>query len=299
MSDLSSAAGPLVYGIPLALWIAGGVGLLSPFIAWRSNANSRKNLDKQLAHDSEQLERRLEHEAEQRDRERQMSLRREVYLEAAAALTHANGLVGRITSVDIDQRLLAEELAVDLSKLAKVHIVGSPETVQAIMNYVNELGPSFIELMAMRSPLVIRKSAIDLQQTLFDSALAEQNRITAMMQQLNIDGVIDPARWERLRDQHRIAAEDCVRHSTRQSELWREQLADMSALGEHLFARIEKLVRLLPAAILAVRSEMENPLDADWYKALWSEQTANMKVATSKLIESLRQSTGTSRDGDG
>src|SRR2546421_7063515 len=45
------------------------------FRSWRSNANAKKNLFRQL-----------EHDAEQRKLEREMTLRRDVYLPAAAAL---------------------------------------------------------------------------------------------------------------------------------------------------------------------------------------------------------------------
>lgn len=105
MSDSPSSAGPLIHGVPSALWIAVGVALLPAVVTLvgvsLSNCNSRMNLREQLkrnaeqfaaqlAHDSQLLERRLAYEADQRDRERKMPLRREIYLEAAAALAHAN-----------------------------------------------------------------------------------------------------------------------------------------------------------------------------------------------------------------
>ena len=79
----------MIHGIPLALWVTIIVAVLSPIITLisvgRSNAASRKNLKDQLAHD-----------ADQRDRERKMSLRREVYLQTAEALAHANTLIARL-----------------------------------------------------------------------------------------------------------------------------------------------------------------------------------------------------------
>jgi hypothetical protein len=311
MADPRSATQIAFYGVPVALWLTllatVVVGVLSAvtamIVVWRSNANSRKNLREQLtrgakqfaeqlAHDSQQLERRLAYEADQRERERKMSLRREVYLEAAAALAHANTLIGRLTNIENDQKALGDELASDLSKIAKVHIVGSDQTVQAIMNYVNVLGPSFTELLAERVPLMIRKAAIDLQGTFVDAALAERKRFTAMMQQLNLEKVTDPNKWEPIHGQSDFAAKTYEFHAARRNELWREQMEGIFAIVRHSLALTDKLTRLLSPAILAVRSEMDLPLDPVWYAGLWSEQLANMKIVTEKLLASLKQSVG-------
>jgi len=323
MLESAFAAGPVIEGIPLALLLTliatVAVGLLSAataiIVVWRSNANSRRNLREQLArgehqstaqlahsadqfaaqlaHDSQQLERRLAYEADQRDRERKMSLRREVYLEAAAALSHSNALIGRITNIENDQKMLGDEFAADLAKIAKVHIVGSAQTVQAIMNYVNVLGPSFLELVAKRAPLMIRKSAIDLEGTFLAAALAERKRFTAIMQQFNLDQVRDESKWEPVRRQSEIATQTYATHAAKQSELWRQQVEGITEIARHSFWLTDKLVRLLPPAILAVRSEMEMPLDAEWYAGLWSEQLAKMKIVTEDLLASLKRTTDT------
>lgn len=316
MIDPNSATQIAFYGVPLSIWltllasvvVAVISAVTAMIVVGRSNANSRESLRQQLQrssnqfgnqleHDSRQLERKLAAEAEERDRERKMSLRREVYLEAAAALAHANALIGRATNIENDQKTLGDEFAVDLSRIAKVHIVGSKQTVQAIMNYVNVLGPAFTELVAERVPLMIRKAAIDLEGTFLDAALAERKRFTAMMQQLNLDRETDPAKWDPIRRQSEVAAETYASHAARKDQLWREQTDGIFAIVHHSLALTDRLVRLLPPAILAVRSEMDLPLDAEWYSGLWSEQLANMKIVTEKLLASLRQSTGAAPDG--
>jgi hypothetical protein len=300
----ASAAGPLIFSVPLALWIAVGVAVLSAIVTLvsvsLSNRNSRRNLREQLrrnaeqfaaqlVHDSQQLERRLTYEADQRDRERTMSLRREVYLGAAEALAHANALVGRMADIENDQRVLGEEFAADLAKVAKVHIVGSRATVQAVMDYVNALAPGFIELAAKRGPLMVRKSGIAQEQTFIDAALAERKRFTAMLQQLNLDGVTDKSKRDAILAQNAIATKTHESHIAAQGELWRLQLEGIFDIVRHSLALADKVTRLLPPAILAVRSEMDLPLDAAWYASLWEEQLANVRAVTERLLESLRE----------
>jgi len=305
MTGSPSAAGPLIYGVPLALWIAVGVAVLSAIVTLASvvlsNCISRRNLRDQLkrgaeqfaaqlAHDSEQLERRLAHETDQRDRERTMSLRREVYLEAAEALAHANTLLGRMSDIENDQKVLGEELATDLAKIAKIHIVGSDRTIQAVMDYANALGPAVIELVAKRGPLLIRKADIAHQQTFIDVALAERKRFTAMMQQLNLDGVNDQSKRERILAQSRIATEAHESQIAAMGELWRLQMEGIFDIMRHSLALVDRVTRLLPPAILAIRSEMELPLAPHWYASLWIEQLANVRAVTERLLASLRES---------
>jgi heme exporter protein D len=305
MSGSQSVAGPLIYGVPLALWIAVGVALLSAIVTLTSvvlsNRNSRKNLREQLrrsaeefaaqlAHDSAQLERRLAHEAEQRDRERAMSLRREVYLEAAAALNHVNATVGRLADISNDPKTIWEAFATDLAKIAKVHIMGSAETIGAVMDYVNVIGPAFSELVEKRMPLAIRQAAINLESTFMDTALAERKRFTAMMQQLNLEGVRDAAKWDPIKRQSDLAADTYRSHAETRQVLWNEQVKDTLALAARSIAVAEQAIPLLPPAILAVRKEMDAPLDPEWYASLWDRQLANVKRVTARLLESLRDS---------
>jgi hypothetical protein len=303
------------YGVPLSIWLtllaSVVVAVISAatamIVVGRSNANSRENLRQQLQrssnqfgnqldHDSLQLERKLAAEAEERDRERKMSLRREVYLEAAAALTLANSLIGRITNLDNDQKALGDELITYLSKIMKVHIVGSQQTIQAVADYVKVLGPAFTDLMGLRLPLMIRKAAIDLEGTFVDTALAERKRFTAMMQQLNLDRVTDPAKWEPIRAQSNLAAETYASHAATKDALGREQVKGVFAIVRHSLVLAEKLGRLFPPALLAVRSEMDMPLDPEWYTSLWSEQLENMQIATEKFLTSIEEPTATPSD---
>jgi hypothetical protein len=53
--------------------------------------------------------------------------------------------------------------------------------------------------------------------------------------------------------------------------------------------RSEKITRLLPPAILAVRSEMELPLDREWYVGKWEEQLERVKAVMARVLASIRE----------
>lgn len=287
MSESQSAAGPLIHGIPLALWVTIIVALASPIFTlitvWRSNANSRRNLRNQLAHD-----------AEQRDLERKMSLRREVYLQAAAALTHTNALVARAANVEYDQNKISDEFAADLATISKVHIVASDDTIDAVMTYMNELGPAFMEMTRRRLPLAIRKQMIDTHAALLNKTNADRERFIAMMQQYNLQGIKDVEKWKAVDAQYQFASSQFETQKRNADQLRIEQLKGQLEIGERVMDLAARNTTLLPDAILAVRNEMGMPLDRIRYERNWELQREKMREAWApvrsdieKLIEKM------------
>jgi hypothetical protein len=287
VSESQSAAGPLIHGIPLALWVTIVVAVASPLFTlitvWRSNANSRRNLRNQLAHDTEQ-----------RDLERKMSLRREVYLQAAAALTHTNALVGRAANVEYDQNKIADKFTADLATISKVHIVASDDTIEAVMTYIKELGPAFMEMSRRRLPLAIRKKMIETHVALMNKAGSDRERFIAIMQQYNLQGVRDKEKWDAVNAQAQYASEQFDSQRTIVDQLGIDQTKGQLEISERIMELAARNTKLLPDAILAVRNEMEMPLDRIRYERNWELQREKMSEAWTpvrsdieKLIEKM------------
>jgi hypothetical protein len=77
--------------------------------------------------------------------------------------------------------------------------------------------------------------------------------LLVMMQQLNLDRVTDPAKWEPIRAQSNLAAETYASHVATKDELGREQVKGIFAMVRHSLVLAEKMGRLFPPALLAVR----------------------------------------------
>jgi hypothetical protein len=164
------------YGLPVGLWIIFCVAIASVtiavLVAWRSSVNSRRFLDEQLtrgwqqlvrqlkyeaeqrgkqrAHETEQLTKQLEHDANQKAKELQHFLRRDIYLDAAAALLNLHTLLSRAATVECNETLLWESFAQNHARVVKVHMVATEPTVEVVMMYMNEVAPAFVELTARR-----------------------------------------------------------------------------------------------------------------------------------------------------
>jgi hypothetical protein len=320
MTDPQTATEIAFYRVPLSIWLTLFASLLVAVISaiaaiivvGRSNASSRENLRQQLQrsshqfgnqleHDTRQLERKLEAEAAERVREREMSLRREVYLEAASALMHIQTLLGQASNIGYDDKELLAGFANDQATIAKTHIVGSPETVEAIMSYIGDVGPAFLELLTRRLPLAIRRGAIDTHTSFVEKADSERGRFIAMMQQYNLEGTADPEKFKAIEKQHEFANSQWEYHSGMRQQLLRQQATEQLAVAERVFELSRNIVLTrLPNAVLAVRKELEMPLDRVFYEALWQEQTRKIdeawRAAKGRLANDIRPDDGDAND---
>jgi hypothetical protein len=141
----------------------------------------------------------LEHDARVRDRERTMALKRDVYIPIVQAISRAQAALGQLIGPDVDHKTLAVQLAEDLSTIAKIHVVGSEQTISAMMRYVKVLAPAHLQFSLAHADLVSRKQAIERESALMGDAEAAMNRFKERAGELHIAGNGD-AQAGRLKD---------------------------------------------------------------------------------------------------
>jgi hypothetical protein len=105
--------------------------------------NSRKQLRIQLDQQSREFK-----------TGREMTLRRDVYLEAAVAIARATNSLNELADIHAPGAELTRQYAADFATIAKVHVVGAPETIDALMRVTLELGDAQAELNAARLPML-------------------------------------------------------------------------------------------------------------------------------------------------
>jgi len=179
-------------------------------------------------------------------------------------------------------------MTADLAILAKVHLVGSQETVRALMNLQRALQPAFAEMLLLRGPLVNRKRAIDFEQTLMDAAIAENARFVQMMKAHNLSGSKDATVMERLEAQCANELKTHGVHSEKQAALRRTQNAELVAVAERFAQLLDTVMPLVPEAILAARRDLQLSLNEEEYRQMAAEQQQAARELLRGLIEKTR-----------
>lgn len=148
-----SGAGDFLAGIVLPVWgvvaaLLGTCGVLIGMLvtAW----NSRRQQHIQLEQQS--VENRVA---------RVQALRREVYMEAAAAMASALSALLQLADARHEFRDAADRFARDFATIGRIHVVASARTLQAVMQFTRELSSVQAELSVARIPIVARQQLLD------------------------------------------------------------------------------------------------------------------------------------------
>jgi hypothetical protein len=268
-----------LHHVPDVVWaalsgavVASGISLFTTIL---SNRNSRK-----------QLRMQLQDNGLQRDRDRAMALRRDVYLPASEALTRMQAALGQLTDIGADQARIGRHISTGMGILYKAHLVANAPTVRALMAYQAAFMPVYLEVIMLRSSLVVHKMGIETQQKFIDRADAEYQRIVQIMKQHNIAGSTDRAAFERLNAQSVVELQALKTHSDKQSVLRSQLFAGQMALGEKLAEALAKTAAVLPDALISCRHELEMPIDDPIeYRSLFEQQQS---AAREIMLEAVR-----------
>jgi hypothetical protein len=277
MQCIFAAIGSWLHGIPDVVWaalIAAGIAFLSNFL---SNRNSRK-----------QLQMQLDATAQREKIEREMALRRDVYLPAIEAITRAQAMLGRLTDINVDQVELGAQLTTDLATISKVHLIASDATIRALMVYTKTLMPAFMELIALRTALLIRKHSIGLAQTYMDASMAEHRRLIQLMKELNIAGNSDRDAMDRLKRQAQHELEFFNTQAKKQAEMAEQQNVDVFALIRRLSELMGPISATIPDALVSARRELDLPLDEAAFRQMFAQQLQAAQSATLNIEAQIK-----------
>jgi hypothetical protein len=166
--------------IPAAFW---GVVFGSFFTIlgiWLTNRANDRRLERQLAHDRD-LKRR----------ERELSLRKEIYLDVAEAVVAGSQTMARFTDLSIPSERVMDTFTDKVGAIGKAHVIASPATMRALTAFTTALTVAGVELALKRAPLLRLRIDVDR----FESEAERYRKATAQtlesMKQFNLEGATD------------------------------------------------------------------------------------------------------------
>lgn len=233
------------------------------------------------------LRAQFEHERIQKTKEREMTLRKEVFLAAAEAVAAGMNAIGRFANLDLTNDQISGDYIEKSPAIAKVHVIAKAETIQAMVNFTGELSALFLKLFAKRFELMEKRSSI----ALIDNQVAEfgkeRDRVLELIKQHNIEGIVDDRRWNVLQanfdfEQKRInealdrRAEIAGTLQPKHLEFIRECVNHSATLG-----------KLIIPILSAVRAELEIQFDDHTYHELFNNSTARQLEATDEFINNF------------
>ena len=238
---------------------------------------------------SSNLQRQLQHDAEQRERERVMDLRREVYLEAVESIASAAALIARLPNLAEDGIELGREYRDSAKNWNKLHITCGTASLTSLYKFSEVLATAWIDLNTKRW----RAQVIENKRLAHDSVRQKhqvsRDALIERMKEHNLSLGKDAEYFNALLAQDKLAAAGVSKWMNSHNDLEKkrdevvlEMLADVT---EHLQA----VYRACGPLVLAIRRELDLPIDEDAYIAALASQSTLAKQKLDTFIADMQK----------
>jgi hypothetical protein len=244
------------------------------------------------------LRTQLVHDQKLKDREREMSLRRDVYLEAAEAVQAGLIVINRFPNLELSHDKVIEGYIDKAPSMAKVHIIAKEETVNAVIGFTAELNAAFLRLFAKRVSLASERHQIEVLRAQVDSSLKDNARTLELIKQYNLDGLNDQNRWNWLQQNF-----DFEQKQVTEARQEADSLAVTLSLKQLQYIQecadeTTKLGRLVAPMVFSVRKELELPINEVGYRRVTEEAATKQAENLKDFIQELKALTaGPSAEG--
>ena len=216
-----------------------------------TNASNTKRLRLQHAH-----ERELDARA------RDLSMRRDVYLNAFEAMATGMTTVGSFGELDIPFQDLMRQYMGKAGAMGKITIVGREETIRAVADFEQALTGAFMRLSGQRNgvdQLYRRTRELEVK---LDASAQEQERLATLL--------------ERADGGERAALQRSLEHERRRSKELRAEQAEvevafnpaMMGLIRNSMQEVANLDTMIVPVVRCVRNELGLPFDDAFYLQL-------------------------------
>ncbi len=219
--------------------------------------------------------------------EREQKAKKEVYMEAVEAITKIQNMVASFSNLNISEEQITSGFSEQAGKIAKVQIVGSRETVQAVTIFMSEIGTATLNLMLERMPLINRKNEIKISENLRDKYQSEAERYIAIMKNLNLAGNQDQGTWDYVNKSFEFECEQREEHNKEIDELRAIQNREHIVYVKKYMATFFEISEILPQSVLSVRSELGLEISHEDYLDIFNKNIEKGKAVFDTFISKL------------
>lgn len=268
----------LIGQLPAAFWSAIVAALLTLAGVAISNRAQRQ-----------QVLLRLEHERVLSRQQREMQLRKEVYLAAAEAVAEGLNLIPRLADLNVPSEKLGEKYAEKSAAISKFHVVASEGTTKALAQLTSELSATYFRLLVKRFPLVMEKQQLAFLEQQLDEFGRERDRMVMLMKEGNLDGSLDSRRMAVLERNFEFEQKRVDETLQRQKSLHKVHYQNqLDYLLECLRATRGISILVVPL-VASVRRELELPFDETAYSQMLNELSCRQEEVMQRFVEDARK----------
>ena len=227
----------------------------------------------------------FEHERDAKRQDMELSMRRDIYLDAVECVNVGLEVVTQLSDLGISNERLVEQVRSKSAAAAKIHLVAGDNTIRAFAEFTSELSTTYLRLMIRRAELLQKKADVDIAADWMDRHGRDGAELVQLMKKYNLEGQLENDRWAEVNRQFALS------HEQHQKAIEKHQTL-ATALHQELVAFTTECVReqlriraFAAPALLAARAELGLPLDLDAYLKCTAAGAAKTQDAFDQLVQ--------------
>jgi hypothetical protein len=232
--------------------------------------------------DRKQQQNQFAYERSQRKIDRDLDLRKTIYLEAAEAISASINAVSSLANLDLTTTEIAGKYQAHSSVIYKLQIVADEPLLEAVNNFLSEVTVGLLSLSSKRLPLEALKNKIAIDQQAQSAAQQKANQAIEVMRHYNLENVLDQNRWDAVNRDFEFQQEQAVKAGDQWALAQNILVERQIELMRHCLAETRRISLITIAVLIHARNELGLPIDEARYRKIIS-------AAQERQIEGLDQ----------
>ena len=270
--------GSVLNAIPGAFW---GV-VVGSFFSLAGVALTNRAAD-------QRLRTQLESDRQLRNKERELALRKEIYMGAAEAFQAGVLAINYLANMDLSQQDIEKTYLEKAPALSKMYIIATQETLSAMIPAASLLSNALLELMAKRTPLTFLKSQVAVLDGQIADVNAEGQRLIHLLTEHNIEGNPDQRRFQVIQRNFQFQQQRLKQDIEKRMTLQRQLVADSITFAKECHAASKEVSNAIVPVIVAVRSDLDLPIEADLYSELIQRLQHKTQESIDRFFDQIQQ----------
>ncbi len=222
-----------------------------------------------------------------RKKDREHALKSKIYMSAAEQLVAAKLVLMKLPNISQQEM---EEISIQGIATAKLTVVATNETVQAVTELSSAIAQKLLALLPQKLPLDNLKTEIQILSAQLEGSFQKQNQMLNEMTAYNLRGESDSRLWQTLQDNFDYHSRQ-IDHLIQERDL---KYIELNNTMKQLFVKcMEAAISLSDLeikAITCIRDELDMPFDESAYRNIIEATNIKMEAEFSKFLVRVQDS---------
>jgi len=216
-----------------------------------------------------------EHEVKLRNKERDLNMRREIFMDAMEAISAGITAISRFSELSETPETLMQSYSKLTSKLGKVTIVGQNETIEALANFQLEINGAFLRMSAKREKfdrLLQSSQSIETEIKTLNEKIGELNEKVTRAK-LNQESQLNQGFQSEIKQ----LQDELSKKKSLEEEIGGQLYQTVAELVKTSMAEVSALNKLIVPLISLMRSELELPFNEEHFAQITERGNAALE----------------------